>query len=337
MGLGRESGRPYPRLVPTPGLSRCLAAYRATGATLPFRDPRGAHGIEMEGYYWRVTDPWSGQVIVALCGVSSAPGGDWAVVALAAHPGGFLRQSMPRSATAALSDLGVSAGTVLQAAGDHVTAHLATDAHLSLRVHDPTLWPHRAFGGLGPAQAVPGLGQYWHPHLLGARLEGHAVLGDRTVDLGGATAYAEKNWGAGFPRRWWWGQAQGFDDPGLCVAFAGGVLERGPLKLPATSVVVRLRDEVLRLVPPFAITAADTRDGAWRIRARSPRHRVTIEGDGNGSEPHLLPVPIPAERRTVNRARQYLAGRMRVEVRTGRRVRYRGESPLAGLEVGDEA
>lgn len=316
---------------------RFLGAYHATGATLPWRDPRGAHGIEMEGYYWRLTEPRSGEVIVALCGVSRAPDGHWALVALAAVSGGFLRQAMSGSAAAALSDLGVSAGTVLEATEDHVTAHVAADARLSLRLHDPTPWPHRAFGGLGPAQAIPGLGQYWHPHLLGARVEGHAVLGERTIDLDGATAYAEKNCGAGFPRRWWWGQAQGFDDPGVCVAFAGGVLERGPLKLPATSVVVHLGDgETLRLVPPLAITAADTRDGAWRVRARSASHRITIEGDPNGTEPHLLPVPIPAERRVVNRARQYLAGRMRVEVRTGRRVRYRGESLLAGLEVGEE-
>ncbi len=325
-------------LVLNTGLpSRLLVDYRATGATLPLRDPRSAHGVEMEGYYWRITDPRSAQVIVALCGVSRAPDGDWAVVALAANPGGFLRQAMPASATAAVSDLGVSAGTVLEATENHLSAHLAADARLELRLRARTPWPHRSFGALGPAQAVPGLGQYWHPHLLGARVEGHAILGERTIDLDGATAYAEKNWGAGFPRRWWWGQAQGFDDRDVCVAFAGGVLERGPLKLAATSVVVHLgKGETLRLVPPLAVTAADARDGAWRVRARSARHRITIEGDPNGNEPHLLPVPIPAERRTVNRARQHLAARMRVEVRTGRRVRYRGESLLAGLEVGDE-
>lgn len=316
---------------------RLLAAYRATGATLPFGDPSGAHGIEMEGYYWRVTDPRSRQVVVALCGVSQAPDGDWAAVALAAQPGGFLREAITSSATASVSALGVSAETVFEATENHLEADLTPTARLSIRLEDRGPWPRRALGGLGAAQAIPALGQYWHPHILGARVEGHAVLGERTIELDGATAYAEKNWGAGFPGRWWWGQAQGFDDPGVCVAFAGGVLERGPLELSATSVVVHLGpDETLRLVPPLAITAADTGDSAWRIRARSARHRVTIEGDSGGTEPHLLPVPLPAERRTVNRARQYLAGRMRVEVETGRRLRYRGESLLAGLEVGDE-
>ena len=334
-----ESDASYPLPVPTSRLPAHLrSAYRASGATPPFGDPRGAHGIEMEGYYWRITDARSGHVVVALCGVSRAPDGDWGALALAGSADGFLRESIVPRASAARSRLGVRAGSTFEASEDRLTVDLAAAARLFVRFDSPTPWPHRALGGLGAAQAVPGLGQYWHPHLLGARVEGHAVLGDRTIDLNGATAYAEKNWGAAFPGSWWWGQAHGFDDPGVCVAFAGGVLERGPLKLAATSVVVHLAaGETLRLVPPLALVAVDTGASAWRVRARSARHRVTIEGDSGGSEPHLLPVPIPAARRTVNRARQYLAGRMRVEVHTGRRLRYRGESLLAGLEVGDES
>ena len=334
----KEIDASYPLPVRTPSLPvRLRSAYRASGATLPFGDPRHAHGIEMEGYYWRITDARSGHVVVALCGVSRAPDGDWGAVALAGSADGFLRESMVPWASAARSGLGVRAGSSLEATEDRLTVDVAPAARLCVRFHSPTRWPRRALGGLGAAQAIPGLGQYWHPHLLGARVEGHAVLGDRTIELDGATAYAEKNWGAAFPGRWWWGQAHGFDDPGVCVAFAGGGLERGPFELAATSVIVHLAaGETLRLVPPLAITAVDTGASAWRVRARSARHRVTIEGDSGGSKSHLLPVPVPAERRTVNRARQYLAGRMRVEVHTGRRLRYRGESMLAGLEVGDE-
>ena len=68
----------------------------------------------------------------------------------------------------------------------------------------------------GPAQTVPWLGQYWAPWLLGARVQGH--FGDRSLD--GASAYAEKNWGAAFADHWWWGQAAFAEDAG--VAFAGG-------------------------------------------------------------------------------------------------------------------
>ena len=33
-----------------------LRIYRRTGADLPFGDPRGHHGVPMEGYFWRLTD-----------------------------------------------------------------------------------------------------------------------------------------------------------------------------------------------------------------------------------------------------------------------------------------
>jgi len=289
----------------------------------------------MEGWFWRITDREGRRVVLALCGVNRHADGDWATLGIAAHPGGLVRSAAEGRAWASGEVYEVRVGEALVADEQRLRIRLG-DTELDVELHDLVGWPHRLGAG-GVFAAIPYLGQYWHPHLLGAHVEGHAVLGDRTIDLDGATAYAEKNWGAGFPGRWWWGQAQGFEDPGVCVAFAGGVLERGRLKLSATSVVVHLGDgETLRLVPPLAVTSVDTGASAWRVRARSARHRVTIEGDSGGTEPHLLPVPIPAERRTVNRARQYLAGRMRVEVETGRRLRYRGESLLAGLEVGEE-
>ena len=35
--------------------------------------------------------------------------------------------------------------------------------------------------------------------------------GDRKYDFTNAPAYAEKNWGAGFPKKWFWVVATGFD------------------------------------------------------------------------------------------------------------------------------
>jgi hypothetical protein len=60
---------------------------------------------------------------------------------------------------------------------------------------------------------------------------------------------------------------------------------------------------------------------------------VTLEGDASGPA-HMLPVPVPAERRSLLRSEHHLAGRMRVELRRGRRVVLREESVLAGLEHG---
>jgi Tocopherol cyclase len=290
----------------------------------------------MEGYYWRFTDAASGRCIVALCGVCRAPEGAWAVVALAGHPGGFVRWTNAASAAADPAALGVAAwdaegAAVLRGTDRRVAVDLGPDARLEAVLEGRATWPRRAFGALGPAHAVPGLPQYWHPWLLHARVRGEAVLGGETIALDGFDAYAEKNWGARFPGRWWWGQA-GFGG-GAVAAFAGGGLS-GPLA--ASAVVVRTGGEVLRLAPPAALVTAHAGGGAWRLRARSARVAVELDGDGAGP-PHILPVPVPAERRAVLRSEHHLAGRLRVLARRGGRVLLREESALAGLELGTPA
>jgi hypothetical protein len=285
----------------------------------------------MEGYYWRLTDHAAGRVVVAICGVARAADGPWAMVILAAHPGGFVRVATTRTAVAHAVRLGVRAEGSFLADAERLCVDLGADARLDVAFRERVPWPRRAFGALGPAQALPGLHQYWHPHLLGGRAVGKAVLGGAEVSVD-AAAYAEKNWGAAFSDHWWWGQA--FPEQSVCVAFAGGRLRLGPVAAAPTAVVVRVGDELVRLGPPFARMAAAASDGAWRIRGRSPRYEVRIEGALSDSPPAALPVPLPAERALEPRSRQILAGRLDVTLRRGRRVLYRGESELAGLEHG---
>jgi hypothetical protein len=320
-----------------------LAAYRATGADPPFGDPRGYHGVGMEGYFWRITQPASGAVVVVLLAVNrDAAGGVWGMAAMAAHPGGFVRSASFAGAVAARRGLGVravdgSGPPVLQADEDRLLVDFGPDARLDVAFEKRVSWPsRRAFGGIGPAQSIPGLSQYWHPHLLGARVRGEAVVGGVVVDLTGATAYAEKNWGAGgHPPAWWWGQAHGFEREDVCVAFAGGEATVGRVAVLATSVVVAVGGEVLRFVRPVVPVRVTVDGSGWRLRGRTARHDVEIEGHANGTQPHLLPVPVPAERRRLEEfSAMHLAGEMRVRVRRRGRVVLDGVSVLAGLERG---
>jgi hypothetical protein len=299
-----------------------LDAYRRSGADLPFRDPTRDHASAMEGYYWRIVDPAGGRVVMVLCGVCATADGRWAVVALARHPEGLLRTAIVPEASADADRLGVRAGDVLHGDEEGLRVDLGPDARLDVRFAERVGWPYRAFGALGPAHAVPGLAQYWHPHLLGARVIGGG--------LDGALAYAEKNWGPAFAQHWWWGQA--FLEEEVCAAFAGGPLTLLGHAVAPTAAVVRLGDRVLRLAPPLALVRSGA--GGWRVRARSPRWTAEIEGEAAPGALYELPVPVPGERATEPRSRQALAGRLALTVRHGRRVVFSGASELAGLERG---
>jgi hypothetical protein len=326
------------RVRPLPSM---LAAYRRTGADLPFGDPRAAHGVPMEGYFWRLTDATAGRVVVALLGVSrDAAGVTWGTAALATQPGDGLRTAILPSAWADPGGLGVRArddqGRCFVADEGRLEVDLGPGARLDVRLEERVDWPRRAFGGVGAGHLVPGLAQYWHPHLLGARVRGALALDGQEIGLDGALAYAEKNWGDGFPEAgWWWGESQGFARDDVCVAFAGGRVRLGPLTLPAGAVVARIGDELVHVVSPPGALRADVGDGAWRLWARGPRSVVEVQGTTAGSRAHGLPVPLPAHRDVVERgSAQHLAASLALRVRRGRRLVFAGESVLAGLEVG---
>jgi hypothetical protein len=312
-----------------------LAAYRRTGADLPFGDPSRDHGAAMEGYYWRLVHPEAGWVIVWLCGVCRGPRGSWATVALAAHPGGFLRHGTLKPAAGDCDGFGARAGDAFRGSLNELSVRMGDDAWIEARLQPRVVWPPRALGALGLGHVVPGLAQYWHPVLLAAEVEGEACVSGRRLRLEGARAYAEKNWGPGFAGRWWWGQADAFPDADVGVAFAGGQLPMLGVTPTPTAVVLRLGERVLRFVPPLARARVSIGPHGWRVRVRAPRHRLELEGETSGEQPHRLPVPDVAERRVDLRSRQVLAGRLRLRVRCGRRTLVDAASPLAGLEIGD--
>jgi tocopherol cyclase len=286
----------------------------------------------MEGWFWRFTDRSSGRVVVALCGINEHADGDWATVAVAVHPGGAVRSAAADGAVASSQRFVVSVPGVLRADARSLEVELS-DVRLAVELHDLFEWP-LTLGGGGVFSALPFLGQYWHPHVLGGRVTGEVTVGDETWTLDGADVYAEKNWGAGFPDRWWWGQAQGFVDRDICVAFGGGRLRAGPVGADVTGCVLRLGDEVVRFSPPFALVRTQVGAGTWQVRARRRGWRVAIDAQGGPQAPAVLPVPIPRERRNVDRDLEHLGGRLRLRAWKRGSLVVDDTSELAGLEVG---
>ena len=293
----------------------------------------------MEGYFWRVTQPDTGRVVVALIGINDdGKGGRWATVGLAGHPGGFLKAAALDGAScdpdrlAARTDDGR-----FFAEGNRVRVDFGERASLDLSVDDPVLWPRRRFGASSWFHAIPAVNQYWHPHLLGGTARGSAVIDGEEWNLDGAAVYAEKNWGrGGFPAEWWWGQAQGFEDRDACVCFAGGRVEAGPAAIEVTALVVNAAGTFLRLGDPvLSPVKAEVTDEEWLLTGRSPRHTVEVRGRAELGAAHVLPVPLPAERRNIAAALEHLGGSLDVTVRRrGSGVVWRGHSDLAGLEHG---
>lgn len=317
--------------------------YRGTGADLPWGDQLRSHpGVRMEGYFWRFTERGSsggGRSLIALCGVNQAHDGPWSTLGLGSHPNGFLRAVEHPEACADPAGLGARAGAAFDGSEGRLRVNLGTDARVDVTVADPLPWNRRSVGGSSVFQTIPALNQYWHPWLLGGNATGTAVVGDETWELDGWQVYGEKNWGkGGFPDYWWWGQAQGFAERDACVAFAGGQVHSGPLRTEVTAVVVRLPGgELIRLGNPgTSPVSADVTDERWAFKGRSARWLIELEGTAPRGDSHVLPVPLPLERRNVAGALEHLGGTVRVSVRRrrGGSLVWEGESHVAGLEHG---
>ena len=270
-----------------------LRRYRSTGADPLFGDPRRAHhGVAMEGYFWRITDPETGRVVIALCGANKGPDGTWSTIGLASWPNGFVRTEALDGSWTDPDGLGVRGG--FSEAGDGRPAFEGNDREL------------------------------------------HVDLGD-DAKLDGAQVYSEKNWGReGFPVSWWWGQAQGFDEPGASLAFAGGLVTSGPMKVEVTALVVMLPDgRVIRLGDPVVSpVTTTTADEEWRLSGRGFGWRIEVEASAPLDQAFVLPVPLPSEHRNTPGDLEHLVGDLEVTVsRFGKHV-WTGTTSLAALEHG---
>ena len=315
-------------------LNSLINAYRRTGADVPYGNPLPSHDTEMEGWFWRVTDEAAGRALIALCSVNRQPAGDWSTAAVGVHPGLVVRSGALDNALAIRSPFSVSAGDDsgnFTVSTDRVRFELG-DLRLNMEITDRFAWP-KAFGGGGVFSAIPFLNQYWHPYCLGGRASGTVEYGAESWSFDGAKVYAERNWGKGFPLRWWWGQAHDFSADDVCVAFSGGLLSLGPIARDVNGIVVRVGKKVIRMTPPVLVRS-EVGDNQWVIRGKSRRYEIELEGDGRHLPPHVLPVPLPAQRRNIDTDFEHLGGRLHCTVRESGRVLFKGTSELAALEVG---
>ena len=303
-----------------------LAAYRATGADPPFGDPRGYHGVGMEGHFWRITQPRTGAVVIVIVAICrDAHGRRWAMV-LTGRP--------PRRGSAlghAARGLGGARGLALRARRcvrrrrASLRVDLGPDARLEVELRGASGVAATRVDELGPAQAVPGLSQYWHPWLL--RRAGERQRARRRPRRSTSTG----PWRT--PRR-----TGGRRDAAHLVVGAGARL-RAPRRVrglrrrarrtraatgTATALVVAVGDEVLTVVRPLRPLRVAVDERGWRLGAA---RGVEVEAQADGAAPHLLPVPSHASAgASTTGAPQHLTGRLRLSVRRRGRTLYEGTS-----------
>jgi hypothetical protein len=68
-----------------------------------------------------------------------------------------------------------AAGGAFRAEDRYVHVDLGPDARVDLELEHPVSWP-RPLGAGGIFSALPFLGQYWQPHVLGGRVSGDAAV-----------------------------------------------------------------------------------------------------------------------------------------------------------------
>ena len=279
----------------------------ATGARAPTRRSAtraATTASAMEGYFWRITEPRRGDVVVVLAAVNrDARGRD---VGHGRAGGAPRRPRARRDGRPRRRPRAPACGCAWRrrrphgARGGRATGCASTSARRAPRRRlRRDAAPGRgasSSAGSGPAQVVPGLSQYWHPAPARRARRGAAASAARALDARRRDAPTPRRTGAraGMPPEWWWGQAHGFArdrtrawrSRAAAPASARCASPRRPRSSSRSAAT-----SCASCAPPGPLRVTVEADG-WRLRGRTaPGTRVEVEGHAGGTAPHLLPGP----------------------------------------------
>ena len=302
-----------------------LAAYRATGADPPFGDPRGYHAAGLEGHFWRITQPRTGAVVVVILAICrDAQGHPWAMASLAAHPGGAVRSATLPDAWGAPRGLALRAGDAFAADERSLRVDLGPDARLERELRRAAgvaaAGVRRARARAGRPRPEPVLasvaaaraGERQRARRRARRSTSTAP--SPTPRRTGARAACRPRGGGG---RRTASIAPTCASPSPAVAPGSGrcARRRRRWSSPSATRCAPSCGRCARCASPSTSAA-----GAWPARGSRSRPTPT-------ARPHLLPVPVPRERRRLDDwAPQHLAGTLRLSVRRRGRTLYQGTS-----------
>ena len=332
-------------------------------------DPNGVHnqgdGQQFEGWYYRVTEPESGEswVIITAFWLTDQGIGRSFIELIQGSTGATYKRVFEdvdvKRYQESLGEFSLKIGEVYFSA-DQVSGRFIDDQgaeiNLELNIDACAFWgapdDERNRWTMGWATEVVGPPLKWHVHHLKGEAHG-AILISRSgeeelrADFSGAPVHQEKNWGRAFPKRWVWMQSNVFEGrPDVAFAAAGGPVFGFNLSPSGYMMGLRWRDEFFtwRTQDGHSFKEVDFRLdherglAVWTMRAESIRYRADVTITGAISE--LIPVDVPAEEGLVFGALEHLSADLSIEMYTRRGLGWqfleRVTSSHAAVEAGGE-
>ena len=191
--------------------------------------------------------------------------------------------------------------------------------------------------------ALPVFEPHWQVLMAHGRSSGRIDWGGRTYEFQDAPSYAEKNWGAGFPRRWFWVQCNAFEEGDLrpegtadiSVTATGATRQLpGPLGEEDVALIgVHIRGAFVELSPMTDATLTWDVDpwGRWSMEGENGDYRAVLEA--TCASPGT-PLRAPTPEGLVPVCNDTFEGEIRLQVwKRGAKIAD-ARSTNAGLEVG---
>ncbi|ESA32374.1 tocopherol cyclase [Leptolyngbya sp. Heron Island J] len=158
-------------------------------------------------------------------------------------------------------------------------------------------------------------------------------------DFEQAPAYAEKNWGGAFPKKWFWIQCNAFEhEPDLSLTSGGGIRQMLGQQESVGMVGIHHRGQFYEFVPWNGQVSWQVSPwGCWQVWAENPDYRVELSGK---TELASVPIRVPTAKGLEFLCRDTTQGELLVSlwqkgVRSHQPI-LRAHSKQAGLEVGGE-
>jgi hypothetical protein len=306
-------------------------------------NPNGVHeqgeGQQFEGWYYRVTEPETGEswVVITAFWLNDEGRGRFFIELIQGSTGATYKQVFeevdikqyqenPGEFSLLIGDVFFSAdyvsGQFIDDQGAEVNLEFNIDAcaYWGAPEDDRNRWT------MGWATEIIGPPLKWHVHHLkgeahGAILVSRSGIEEVRAHFSGAPVHQEKNWGSEFPKRWVWMQSNVFEDrPDVAFAAAGGPVFGFDLSPSGYMMGLRWRDQFFTWRTQDGHQFKDVdfhldrQHGlaVWTLRAESLRYRADLRVTGAISE--LIPVDVPEHEGLVFGAFEHLSADLSINL-----------------------